>query len=315
MIPKMPVLTGWNFLKYDWLYLVNRSRKLSKTINGKEYVIDPKVSSLTNKITKQWGAEFELPAHRMVFDYMQLYEIADTSIKVKESSSLDFVASKLVDVEKIKYNGSLQKLYEDDFETFMYYNAVDSVLVQKIHESRNYISIIFAISSLSRIRIVDVISHMNNSLASLAITEGVLRNRFREQDNTVLFKEDRGPVQSTIKGGWVRDPVVGLNQWVICYDFASLYPTTQRQFFISPENFVGIQKPNDKTRCTNEKPIDSVNHVVCANGTVFNKRLSPTLRMLEDVYADRKKNKKIMMQKKEELKRLTNKISRLESEI
>ena len=315
MIPKMPVLTGWNFLKYDWLYLVNRSRKLSKTINGKEYVIDPKVSSLTNKITKQWGAEFELPAHRMVFDYMQLYEIADTSIKVKESSSLDFVASKLVDVEKIKYNGSLQKLYEDDFETFMYYNAVDSVLVQKIHESRNYISIIFAISSLSRIRIVDVISHMNNSLASLAITEGVLRNRFREQDNTVLFKEDRGPVQSTIKGGWVRNPVVGLNQWVVCYDFASLYPTTQRQFFISPENFVGIQKPNDKTRCTNEKPIDSVNHVVCANGTVFNKRLSPTLRMLEDVYADRKKNKKIMMQKKEELKRLTNKISRLESEI
>jgi hypothetical protein len=44
----------------------------------------------------------------------------------------------------------------------MYYNAVDSVLVQKIHESRNYISIIYAISSLSK-RIVDVVSQMNGA--------------------------------------------------------------------------------------------------------------------------------------------------------
>ena len=48
-----------------------------------------------------------------------------------------------------------------------------------------------------------------------------------------LFKDDRGEGESTIAGGWVKDPVVGLNQWVVCYDFASLYPTTQRQFFIS----------------------------------------------------------------------------------
>ena len=37
--------------------------------------------------------------------------------------------------------------------------------------------------------------------------------------------------------------------------------------------------------------------------------------MLEDVYADRKKNKKIMMQKKEELKEVLDEIKRLESEI
>jgi DNA polymerase elongation subunit (family B) len=315
MIPKMPLMTGWNFLNYDWLYLVNRSRKISKWVNGKEYKIDPAVSSLTKRLNKAWGTNYELPAHRMIFDYMQLYEIADTSIKVKESSSLDFVSSKLVGVDKIKYNGSLQKLYEDDFETFMYYNAVDSVLVQKIHEARNYISIIYAISSLSQIRIVDVVSQMNNALGSLAITEGVLRNRFREQENIVLFKDDKGEAESTIAGGWVKDPVVGLNQWVVCYDFASLYPTTQRQFFIAPENFIGLQDEKDKTKCSNGRPIDDINHVVCVNGSVFEKKLSPTLRMLEDVYADRKKNKKIMMTKKEELNDVLEEIKRLESEI
>ena len=315
MTPKMPILTGWNFLKYDWLYLVNRSRKISKWVNGKEYKIDPAVSSLTKRMNKIWSTEFEVPAHRMIFDYMQLYEICDTSIKVKESSSLDFVANKLVGVDKIKYNGSLQKLYEDDFETFMYYNAVDSVLVQKIHESRNYISIIYAISSLAQIRIIDVVSQMNNALGSLAITEGVLRNRFRKMDNIVLFRDEKGDTESTIAGGWVKDPVVGMNQWCVTYDFASLYPTTQRQFFIAPETFIGVQDEKDKSKCTNGRPINTDEHVICVNGVVFEKRISPTLNMLEDVYADRKKNKNIMLKKKEELKEVMDEIKKLEAEL
>ena len=315
MIPKMPILTGWNFLNYDWLYLVNRSRKLSKSVNGKVYRIDPSVSSLTKKMNKVWATEFEVPAHRMIFDYMQLYEICDTSIKVKESSSLDFVANKLVGVEKIKYSGSLQKLYEDDFEMFMYYNTVDSVLVQKIHEARNYISIIYAISSLSQIRIIDVVSQMNNALGSLAITEGVLRNRFRDMDNIVLFRDEKGSdLESTIAGGWVKDPVVGMNQWCVTYDFASLYPTTQRQFYIAPETFIGVQDEKNKNKCTNGVTINLKKHVICVNGVVFEKRKSPTLTMLEDVYADRKKAKKVMMDKKEELKKIMDEISKLESE-
>ena len=55
--------------------------------------------------------------------------------------------------------------------------------------------------------------------------------------------------------------------------------------------------------------------VVCVNGSVFEKRLSPTLRMLEDVYGDRKKNKKIMMAKKEERKDILDQIAELEGEI
>jgi DNA polymerase elongation subunit (family B) len=251
---------------------------------------------------------------------MQLYEICDTSIKVKESSSLDFVSSKLVGVDKIKYTGSLQKLYEDDFETFMYYNAVDSVLVQKIHDARNYISIVFAISSLSKIKVVDVVSQMNNALGSLAITEGVLRNRFRDMENIILFKDEtivRGG-ESTIAGGWVKDPVVGMNKWCVIYDFASLYPRTQAQFFIAPETFVGVKTKEEDDYCfngTKRLKIDSEKHVVCVNGVVFEKRNSPTLQMLEDVYNERKRNKKIMMSKKEEYKAVMDEIKKLEAEL
>lgn len=251
MVPKMPLITGWNFLQYDWLYLVNRARKLSKWVGDKEIKIDPNVSSFTKRMNKIWSTNFEVPAHRMIFDYMQLYEICDTSIKVKESSSLDYVSNKLVGVEKIKYNGSLQKLYEDDFETFMYYNAVDSVLVQKIHESRNYISIIFAISSLAQIKVVDIVSQINNALGSLAITEGVLRNRFRDMENIILFRDENASsdVGEGIAGGWVKDPVVGMNKWCVTYDFSSLYPTTMSQFYIAPETFVGIKPDEEDEYC------------------------------------------------------------------
>jgi DNA polymerase elongation subunit (family B) len=316
MIPKMPLITGWNFINYDWVYLVNRARKLKKYVNGKEYDINPAVSSLTKRLNKVWMSNEEMPAHRMIFDYMQLYEICDTSIKVKESSSLDFVSSKLVGVEKIKYTGSLQKLYEDDFETFMYYNAVDSVLVQKIHESRNYISIIYAISALARIKIVDVISQMNNALGSLAITEGVLRNRFREQENIVLFRDSREKGENVgIAGGYVMEPKTGMNQWVATFDFKSLYPFCQKQWYIAPENFVGVQDPNNKEYCDNGHIIDKSKHVVCVNGAVFKKSNSPTIRMLQDVSSDRQSAKKTMMKKKEELKEILDEIKRLEDEI
>jgi DNA polymerase elongation subunit (family B) len=173
MTPKMTCLTGWNFINYDWMYLLNRARKLSKDVNGATLSIDVLASSPTKLMKNVWMSTYELPVHKLIFDYMQLYEAFDTSIKVKESSSLDYVANKLVGVEKIKYTGSLQKLYEEDFETYMYYNAVDSVLVQKIHESKNYISIIYAVSALAKIKTSDVISPIKSALASLAITEGV----------------------------------------------------------------------------------------------------------------------------------------------
>lgn len=319
MVPQMPLITGWNFLDYDWLYLINRSRKVTKLVNGEVMIIDPRVSSITKRLNKVWSTEFELPAHRMIFDYMQLYEIADTSIKVKESSSLDFVSSKLVGVDKIKYNGSLQNLYETDFETFMYYNAVDSILVQRIHLARNYISIVFAISSLSKIRVVDVVSQMNNALGSLAITEGVLRNRFREMENIVLFKDENSDRSEAhgIAGGWVKDPVLGMNKWVSVYDFMSLYPITQLEFFIAPETFVGVRSEKEEDYCYNKSQkikIDKSKHVVCSNGVVFEKRYSPTLKMLDDVFKERKKNKNIMMDKKKELKKVLDEIKNLEAE-
>jgi len=109
-----------------------------------------------------------------------------------------------------------------------------------------------------------------------------------------------------------------MNKWVCVYDFASLYPTVQRQFFIAPETFVGVKPDEEEEYCFNGPQrikIDKEKHVVCVNNVVFEKRNSPTLNMLEDVYNERKRNKNIMMEKKEEYKKVMDEIKKLEAEL
>jgi hypothetical protein len=91
---------------------------------------------------------------------MQLYEICDTSIKVKESSSLDFVSSKLVGVDKINI--------PDPYKSYMKMTLrrlctiMRSILfLFRRFMSQETIYQFYAIFKLSQI--VDVVSQMNGA--------------------------------------------------------------------------------------------------------------------------------------------------------
>ena len=49
MLPKMTCITGWNFINYDWMYLLNRARKIVKYVNGADLTIDVNSSSPTRR--------------------------------------------------------------------------------------------------------------------------------------------------------------------------------------------------------------------------------------------------------------------------
>lgn len=299
LIPRMPVLTGWNFVNYDWTFLINRCRRLG---------IDPTVSSFTRKFDKNWKTEEELPAHRIIVDYMELYKKWDSKIKIKESNALDFVAEKILGVGKIAYSGSLQDLYNNDFRGYLFYNAVDTILVQYIHNKMKYVDIMFAISSLAKVRILDAAS-------TLRVTEGVLRNDFRDKKDIVFAKEyDVEPDEEKVLGGFVKDPHRGMNKWVACYDFASLYPRTQVQNNIGPENFKGVKVAPGIAEFRGKKNKIDSNDVICANGAVFDKEFSVTCNKLNEIYMERKKNKKKMFAKLDEKEQLEIELKALKDE-
>jgi DNA polymerase elongation subunit (family B) len=310
LVPKMPVITGWNFLEYDWVFLVNRARKIG---------IEPEVASFTKKLNTAFSANpakpnyVEIPSHRVIVDYMELFSKWDTSVKVKESLSLDFASEKILgkDVKKINYEGDLKRLHREDYKKFVFYNAVDSALVQRIHIKMKYVDILYGMAVLGKIRIKDAIS-------TLALTEGILREKLRDQKNIVLVRDEHideyGDTDAAgIKGGWVKDPVRGMATWTCCFDFASLYPTTMRQFNISADSYKGQQvKGKDYSIFNGHQLMINDDDIVTLNGSVFKKEIGVVTAVMGEVYSDRKKWKKTMMEKHEELEKLKAELKNLE---
>ena len=306
LVPRMPVMTGWNYLNYDWTFLVARARKIG---------VDPDVASFTRKMNKPFNFNHlgqqdyaEIPAHRIIVDYMELYSKWDTSVKVKESQSLDFVSEKVLGIKKVNYEGDLKRLHREDYKKFVFYNAVDSCLVQLIHNKMKYVDILYGMAVLGKIRVKD-------GLSTLALTEGILREKLRDQKNIVLVREEREESGggASIKGGWVKEPVRGMATWTCCYDFASLYPTTMQEFNISADSYKGQRVKGKNYAMFNGHQIElDPTDIITLNNSVFKQEDGVVTQVMRNIYTDRKKYKKIMMTKHAELEKLKEELKNLE---
>lgn len=307
MIPRMPVITGWNYLEYDHVFLVNRARRLG---------IDPSVASMTGLLREPYDLQkktyCELPAHRIIVDYMELFKKWDTSIRVKESIGLDFVSDNVLGLKKVNYEGNLKTLYQTDYKKFIFYNAVDSILVQKIHEKMKLVDILYGISTLSRVKIQD-------SYNTLPVTEGILRRKLKKEKNVILCKLDRDQrdvVEEGVLGGYVKEPVKGMSHYVSCYDFASLYPTSMIMFNISVDSYKGVISPDKTHVIFNNKKIDlEPNDIILLNGTVFRNEVGVVNQVMTNIYGDRKKYKKLMLQDHSQLDELKREEAELIKEL
>lgn len=307
LIPKMSVLSGWNFMDYDWTFLINRCRRLG---------IDPALSSPTKKLEPIFGTQYEVPAHRLIIDYMEIWKKPwNTFVKVRESNSLDWVGKHLLKISKHHYDGGLQEMYENNFIEYVFYNAVDTILVQMIHEKTRLLDIIFSVANLSKIRLCDFA--YKNLNATLVSTEGFLRGEFREKKNIVLCKDFEEENPDTIEGGYVKSPQKGIQEWVATFDFSSLYPTTQRLLNIAPETFKGFQLKDDPTYADFDGVINKIDpdDIICVNGAVFSKEDSVTVNFLETVYNKRVDYKNLMKQADNDTKNVEAELKLLEEEL
>ena len=73
--------------------------------------------------------------------------------------SLD-VASQTLGAHKIEYEGDLQTLYETDYQKYVFYNAIDSILVQLIAKrfkimNQFYIMSLFCKESINKVVLIE----------------------------------------------------------------------------------------------------------------------------------------------------------------
>lgn len=274
---KMSLLTGWNFIGYDWRYLVNRCKKLG---------IDPSVASPSGKLS----GDNDLPMHRLVVDYLDIYKKWDRVIDIKENNTLDYVAKAALGFGKVKYSGTLQDLYANNYEDYVFYNVVDTKLVEMIDRKLNTLLTFLKLGSITQVE-------SQRAYSPIWMAESAMTREFYLRGKIFPKTEKQTKKRESYEGAMVIDPKPGIYEWVTSFDFASLYPSIMRQWNISPENYI-----------TNTKDeIDTNEFVKTSSGAVFSKKEDSVFRtILTNYYSQRKVAKKIMESCDEDIETLKN---------
>jgi DNA polymerase elongation subunit (family B) len=292
---KFHVLTGWNFIDtyrsnwmndqgFDWQFLTNRMKNLK---------VDFKSISPTGKLTNSKGGQ--IPCHFVVVDYMYYFDAFDRSIKVKESKGLDFVSGNVLGVKKLKYgnypsmNGDvLLEMYKNDYDKYVTYCAIDTILVLLIHEKRQPFSAILAQGN-------DSCNPIDKADSAVNVSEGFLSKQYLKT-NRVLPDIDMSEREKTwYEGAYVKEPIAGLYKHTTCMDVSSLYPSISRFLHLSFENYkrkeLGDLKHYEEYKELSTKLIrEKTNEIISVTGCVFDKESSVLKQLYDELYSNRKKN-------------------------
>ena len=259
IVSKTPVLAGWNSILFDWQYIQNRVKNEYSDLS---LAMASVTSSLSNKqYVDQRGNKvyLNMPDHTLILDMMDVIGEFDMVVMpIKESLSLDYIASETIKAHKIQYDGSLKDLYEKDYPRYVFYNAVDSILVQLIDRYFKTLQNIYTQS-------LYCMEKIGSCFSKIALTEALIWTDFYEHDLKVVPVRRDNIERGTLVGAYVRQPVPGKYRYVCCNDFASLYPSSIITCNISYENFLGHDFTDEEIERFKKDP----NYFVSVNGNVY----------------------------------------------
>lgn len=284
IVSKVSVLAGWNSILFDWNYICNRVKNYYPSLSISMASCKHTTSIRRYVDLKNNTINLPMPDHTLILDMKQVIEENDKAVMpIKESMSLDYVARESIGAHKVEYEGSLQDLYKNDFSKYVYYGAMDSILVQMIDRRFKVMNNIYLYSLYCNEKI-------ENCFSKVKTTEALVFKDFYER-NIYIVPEDRGEIdRERLVGAYVKIPMKGLHQYVCCNDFASLYPSTIITCNLSFENWVGAFYDTEKLKEFSDR---SKYIVVCA--TVYKNigtYAKPKLGRQLGIYVDEEKLKK-----------------------
>ncbi len=234
IIPKIGCLAGWNSYGFDWQYLVNRIiRRFGKNV---AWNMIRKASPTGETRQYSWedvgGVKKKCPGpcHSIILDYMQIVKDYDYILRPYESYSLDWVGNAAVKAHKIKYEGTLQDLYEKDPEWYYFYNAIDSCIGELIHYKLKAVESPCAVSSVTLVPLL-------SAFGQVALGTANVFEEFYSQGKKVVWDYDAIERTKVPYEGAFCACVPGRYEFCVCDDFASLYPSQVRTCNLSFENF------------------------------------------------------------------------------
>jgi len=274
------VITGWNTSFFDIPYLVKRITN----ILGEEFArrISP-WERFGERIVKMHGKE--AISYVIIgitnLDYLELYR--KFTYSQQESYRLDHIAYVELGEKKLDYSeySTLHNLYVSDYQKFIDYNIKDVELVDKLEDKMKLIDMALTIAYDAKVNLHDVFTQVR-------MWDVLIHNHLWKKKIAIPLNGG-GEKNDAYVGAYVKNPQVGMHNWVLSFDLNSLYPHLIMQYNISPEKL-------DKTRRSSVN-VDSIlngdipkieGYSLTPNGCYFKNDSQGFLpEMMERMYNDR----------------------------
>ena len=295
------IVTGWNTEFFDIPYLCNRMKQLF----GEDFL----------KKLSPWGKVIERELYKMGrqhqtyniqgvahLDYFDLYR--KFTYSAQESYRLDHIAK--VELGEQKDGNpfdTFREWYTKDYQSFIEYNIQDVELVDKLEDKMRLIELCLTMAYEAKVNYTDV-------LGTVRYWDILIYNHLRAKNVVIPQKKDHEKVEQ-FEGAYVKDPQVGMHKWVMSFDLNSLYPHLIMQYNISPETLVNSGADIEKelvNKILDGKVKNDTKHCMTPNGAFFRKDVKGFLpELMENMYNDRVKYKKLMLEAQQEFENTKNK--------
>ena len=231
------IITGWNSGFFDIPYLYYRIKK----------VLGESVAQTLSPINKiNFTPHFpEQPVNLggiNHLDYMLLFK--KYIMKQEPSYRLGDIGKKYANLEKIEYQGSLDKLFKEDPHTFIDYNLRDVEIIVELENRMKFIELTITIGHLCHTEYEAI--YFSTMLNEGAILTYLKRKRIVSPNKPTTYNPALKTLEEEYAGGYLKDPTPGLYEWVIDLDFTSLYPSIIRSLNMGIETLVGRIVNKDK---------------------------------------------------------------------
>ena len=293
------IVTGWNVKFFDIPYVMNRMRFIfdNDTINKMSpwnYVNADRIQ-LGKKNQQYWNI-----LGVSVLDYFDLYK-KFTYVR-QESYRLNYIAKVELGESKLEnpYE-TFKDFYTKDYQKFVEYNIQDVELVDKLEDKMKLIELCLTMAYEAKVNYTDVYSQVR-------CWDTIIYNHLLKKNIIIPPREDHDK-DTQYEGAYVKDPQLGLHNWIVSFDLNSLYPHLIMQYNLSPETLVGVQPKNmGVENYLNEKFnlqwAKDKNVTVAPNGSMYRRDKQGFLpELMEKMYGDRVVFKKKTIEAKKEFQK------------
>ena len=252
------IITGWAVIDFDFNFIYKRMKFNKISCNLGRVPLSTRIIIQDNFLKT---STCYVPG-RIIIDGIAI--LKDNFVKFNDYK-LDTVAKEFLGEQKIASGSDVQKLYDSNHDKLLEYNLIDSKLVYDIIVGKDFIKIAIARSEITGM----TIDRLDKAIATLDYLYLITA----KNKKIVIPDGKEFNRQDPIEGGYVRDPIPGIYDNILVFDFKSLYPSIMATLNIDKYTYLGNienekkHKPFDKEDFFNQKIKQDI--VISPTGAMF----------------------------------------------